>query len=101
VARFRKKFIEYNKNRRSEKEGQVKNEMTELQRTINATSTSIHHESPSDASSDAEVDQTIVDLQSFTPISNYKPALTGDYTINIIDDKISLKVAEISVRKGS
>jgi hypothetical protein len=42
----------------------------------------------------AEVNQTIVDLETITPISNYKPGLTGDYAVNIIDDKTSLEAAE-------
>lgn len=44
-----------------------------------------------------ERNQIIDDLKNISPLNNHKMLLTGDYAFNIIDDKISLTLAEKEV----
>jgi hypothetical protein len=47
----------------------------------------------------AEITQTIMDLKTFGAVPNNKIILNGDYEVGIIDDEISIKMAERNVLK--
>ena len=52
-----------------------------------------------DLVTNAEIRQTIRDLKTFGAVPNNKIVLDGDYEVGIIDDEISIKMAEKKVLK--
>jgi hypothetical protein len=47
--------------------------------------------------SEVEKNEIVTDLKTLDPVSNYKIKSTEDYSVNIIEDKISFKTAERTV----
>ena len=52
-----------------------------------------------DLITNAEITQTIIDLKTVGAVLNNKIVLNGEYQVDIIDDEISIKIAEREVLK--